>query len=99
MNEENCHFIGHLENEREACVAMTGCLGSENVEFTIMSKHASESPMFLWTKEGNVRVIEKPFKKVTQECSHFFVNSYHFYHLIQTKRHKDQSESLIRPRC
>merc|ERR1712238_212099 len=43
---EACHYIGHLANEREACVAMTGCVGSEDVQFTIMSTHATESPMF-----------------------------------------------------
>merc|ERR1712166_609003 len=59
---EACHYIGHLANEREACVAMTGCVGSEDVQFTIMSTHATESPMFKWTTEGNVEVIESPFK-------------------------------------
>merc|ERR1712086_1089885 len=59
---EACHYIGHLANEREACVAMTGCIGSEDVQFTIMSTHATESPMFKWTIEGNVEVIESPFK-------------------------------------
>ena len=57
-----CHYIGHLANEPEACVAMTGCVGSEDVEFTIMSTHATESPMFKWTKEGTVEIIESPFK-------------------------------------
>merc|ERR1711956_87557 len=59
---EACHYIGHLANEREACVAMTGCVGSEDVQFTIMSTHATESPMFKYTTEGNVEVIESPFK-------------------------------------
>jgi hypothetical protein len=26
-DENDCRYFGHLENEREACVAMTGCLG------------------------------------------------------------------------
>merc|ERR1711935_486269 len=59
---EACHYIGHLANEREACVAMTGCVGSEDVQFTIMSTHATESPMFKWTTEGGVEIIESPFK-------------------------------------
>ena len=61
-NEDHCNFIGHLENKPEACVAMTGCLGSEDVHFTILSAHALESSMFKWTKEGSVEVIEKSFK-------------------------------------
>jgi len=59
---EACHYIGHLANEPEACVAMTGCVGSDDVQFTIMSTHATESPMFKWTKEGDVEIIESPFK-------------------------------------
>ncbi len=59
--EEHCNFLGHLENEKEACVAMTGCLGQEDVEFTIMSSHALESPMFKWSKGGQVEIIENPF--------------------------------------
>ena len=58
-NEEHCNFIGHLENEPEACVAMTGCFGSEDVHLTILSAHATESRMFTWTKEGQVEVIDK----------------------------------------
>ena len=45
--------------EFKACVAMTGCIGKEDVEFTILSTHATNSPMFKWTKEGKVEVLEK----------------------------------------
>ena len=58
-NKKHCNFIGHLENEPEACVAMTGCFGSEDVHLTILSTHATESRMFTWTKEGEVDVIDK----------------------------------------
>ena len=57
-NNDHCNFIGHLENESEACVAMTGCLGSEDVHFTVLSAHASESSRFIWTKEGSVEILE-----------------------------------------
>ena len=59
--EENCHFIGHLEGEPDACIAMTGCPGSEDLEFTIMSEH-SDDTIFKWYKDGQVEVIESPFK-------------------------------------
>ena len=65
---KDCNFIGHLENEAEACVAMTGCVGSEDVEFTILSAHTKKSPMFKWTKEGRVSVIERSSKV---QCSIF----------------------------
>ena len=57
--KERCHYTGHLANEPEACVAMTGCLGSEDVEFTILSKHAAKSNLLKWTKEGNVEIIDR----------------------------------------
>ena len=59
---DGCHFLGHLENEQEACVAMTGCIGSEDIEFTILSEHAPETSLFKWKIDGNVEVIEHPFK-------------------------------------
>jgi len=59
---EECHFIGHLANEVDACVAMTGCVGSEDVDLTIFSTHAIQSSMFRWAKDGTVEVIESPFK-------------------------------------
>ena len=61
-NEEHCNYIGHLAEESEACVAMTGCVGFEDVELTVLSTHATYSPMFKWTKDGNVEMIGSMFK-------------------------------------
>ena len=61
-NEEHCNYAGHLANEPEACVAMTGCFEYEDVHFTILSDHAAESSMFKWTKNGNVEIIDNSFK-------------------------------------
>ena len=78
-NKEHCNYIGHLANELEACVAMTGCVGSDNVEFTILSTHASESSMFKWSKGGNVEVIKTGFEvnyfslNFTKQCHHFIL--------------------------
>ena len=60
VGTDDCNFIGHLANEPDSCVAMTGCLGYEDVDFTIMSPHTSGATMFQWTKEGNVRLIQRP---------------------------------------
>ena len=54
---EGCHFIGHLANENEACVAMTGCIGSEDVEFTIFSQHVVETNMYKWNRNGTIELI------------------------------------------
>ena len=62
LGSEEYHFIGYLAKEQDACVAMTGCVGSEDIDLTIMSRHATESSMFKWTKDGHVEIIESPFK-------------------------------------
>ena len=60
---EGCHFIGHLEGEPEACVALTGCPGHDDLEFTIMSEHA-KAPIHIWKKDGSVEVIESIFRVI-----------------------------------
>ena len=60
-HSDDCHYIGHLEGEPEACVAMTGCPGSDDLEFTILSQHSPQS-MFTWLKNGTVELVESPFK-------------------------------------
>merc|ERR1719384_1043838 len=57
---EKCHFFGHLEGEPEACIALTGCPGSDDLEFTIISEHSTDA-MFKWKKDGKVELIESPF--------------------------------------
>ena len=61
-SKENGYYLGHLANETEACVAMTGRIGSEDAEFTILSNHASESNMYRWKKDGTVENIKHEFK-------------------------------------
>jgi len=55
---EECRYLGHLENEPSACIAMAGCPGVEKVEFTIFSKNVVDSPAYVWTKEGSVKMIK-----------------------------------------
>ena len=50
-----CSFVGHLAKEPEHCVAITGCLGSEDVELSFMSRHAPGSGMYMWKKDGTVQ--------------------------------------------
>ena len=56
--EHLCHYVGHLEKETSACVAMTGCPGLNDVTFTIMSKHTNEAKSYIWTKDGNVEIVK-----------------------------------------
>ena len=53
-----CHYIGHLANESESGVAMTGCVKDEDVEFTILSSHSKACQIFKWTKDGKVEIIK-----------------------------------------
>ena len=56
LGAEHCNFVGHLENDLDACVALTGCPGlDEFVELTIMSDHLTASS-FKWRKNGQVEV-------------------------------------------
>ena len=59
VDKEQCHYFGHLENEPQACVAMTGCVGSEDIEFTILSAHSQRANMFKWSKEGSVEILNR----------------------------------------
>ena len=74
-DESHCNYIGHLAKETNACVAMTGCLGSDDVELTIMSTHAIGSNSFVWSKEGDVHIVE-PNQEVifySRICSKFAI--------------------------
>ena len=63
-DDRHCNYIGHLEKETDACVAMTGCLGSDDVEFTIMSTHALGSNGFVWSKDGDVHMVKSNQKVI-----------------------------------
>ena len=53
------HFIGHLANEKTACVAMVN--HPEHAELTIMSNRAIGSTMYKWHNNGNVELIPEVF--------------------------------------
>ena len=59
----NCNFIGHLEKESEACVAVTGCTGQQ-MEFTLNSKHCGGHNRFILHGNGELEVVESPFKVI-----------------------------------
>ena len=53
------HFIGHLANERTACVAMVN--HPEHAELTIMSDRIVGSTMYKWKNNGEVELIPEVF--------------------------------------
>ena len=56
----HCNFIGHLANEKDACVAVTGCPG-DRMGFTVNSKHAGGSNRFTLHQNGTLEPIESAF--------------------------------------
>merc|ERR1712008_394696 len=67
----SCNFIGSLENENTACVAVTGCPGDE-MAFTIKSKH-SENIGYILHQDGQLELVESAFKdsRVTSGTKRF----------------------------
>ena len=58
----SCNFIGHLENEKTACVSLTGCASSDDLHFTINSKNSGSSSMYILHKDGHLELVERAFK-------------------------------------
>ena len=58
----SCNFVGHLENEKSACVSLTGCTGSDDLYFTINSKNSGLSNMYILRNNSEVELVESVFK-------------------------------------
>ena len=61
-NTPSCNFVGHLEDERTACVSLTGCAGSDDLYFTINSKNSGSSNKYILKNNGEVELVESAFK-------------------------------------
>ena len=64
MKTIHCNFIGHLANDPEACVAVTGCPGTK-MEFSINSGKFGRSARFILHPNGVHEKIESAFKENT----------------------------------
>ena len=58
------HFIGHLEKETTACVAMVN--HPEHSEVTIMSHRTIGSTQYKWKNNGEVELIPEVFSNVAE---------------------------------
>ena len=74
-DQQHCNYFGHLKNEPEACVAVTGCYGRDDLEFSIMSEHALTENRFILEKDGQLKVVESAFN-VSIDNRSFFCNSF-----------------------
>ncbi len=64
-----CNFLGHLKNEPEACVALTGCPGEEKVSITLFSNNNHNHFMYEWHQDGTVEGIDSAFKVNRYLCN------------------------------
>ena len=58
VNKEHCNYFGHLKNDPQACVAVTGCYGEDKLDFTIMSDHSLYQNKFVLEKDGQLIAIK-----------------------------------------
>ena len=78
MGEKHCNFFGHLKNDASACVAVTGCSGQEDMEFTINSRDL-ETNMYILRKKGNFEALQSKLKV----CVLFSIFTVFFLHYIR----------------
>ena len=58
----SCNYVGHLENEKSACISLSGCPGSEDLYFTINSKNSGSSNMYILKNNTQIELVESVFK-------------------------------------
>ena len=69
LDASNCNFLGRLEKDKEACLAVTGCPGEE-MEFTIHSIHNVDTNKYVLHPSGNVELTlqaDRPMDKIKFE--------------------------------
>ena len=62
-NKEHCNYFGHLKNDPQACVAVTGCYGHDKLDFTIMSDHSLYQNKFVLEKDGQLIAVKNQMVK------------------------------------
>ena len=56
LNKMNCNFLGRLEKDKNACLAVTGCPG-QPMEFTIHSSHNIDTNKYVLHPSGVVEMV------------------------------------------
>ena len=82
-NKEHCNYFGHLKNDPNACIAVTGCYGRDDLEFTILAGHGMANHMFVMQKDGQLRIVERTinvsFHFAVHQMQHFIEESFHVF--------------------
>ena len=58
----DCLYLGHLEHEDSACVALTGCPEAEDLELTIFSSHLAQNGRLKWLRNGTAFFLDSPLQ-------------------------------------
>ena len=80
------HFIGHLENEPTACVAMVR--HPEHVELTILSDRIVDSSMYKWHNDGLVELIPEVFSRGQLDRDDHNSHDYNIDPKLESKLHE-----------
>ena len=64
---EKCRFVGHLESNHKSSIALTGCVGTEDVLITILSSNPMIQKMFLWKMDGEVEELKEDFEDLMRD--------------------------------
>ena len=89
------HFIGHLKNEKTACVAMVN--HPEHSELTILSDRTVGSTQYKWKNNGEVEMIPEVFANVAEMDIARKVKSYNENDVLFIKK-EIQKQDVIEKR-
>ena len=64
---ESCRFVGHLESNPKSSIALTGCVGQEDVLITIISSNPMIQSMFLWKPNGDIEELDEEVHDIMRE--------------------------------
>ena len=84
-NEEHCNYFGHLKNDPNACIAVTGCYGRDDLEFTILAGHAMSNHMFVLQKDGQLRTVESSINVSYHFASNTTVSQKNIYFSLRAQ--------------
>lgn len=73
-----CNLFGHLKNEHEACVGVSGCYGSEDMHFTINSLHNTKGNGYILKTTGELVMVEDELSVSHVSCSVIKLNDVYF---------------------
>ena len=78
--KENCDYIGHLAGDFNTCVAVTGCIGSDPLEITMIG---DQGGLYRMDLNGLVSIIQPDSNRVRSKSFSLFRLFMGFYNRLQ----------------